>query len=440
MADTTLQLAQSGPAVRTVTGWSIFFLVLLRISIGWHFFYEGVWKLMQDDWQATGYLVQSAGPLRPFYRWMVKDVDGLEGLTVEGTRAKVQARYRQLARHYGLEGEVREAVEKFRDLRLGAAEQDPAFAGYLASASAQLLSSVTAEVREALGEGTLPEADLVAGVQAVLAQRVPGFQAAPGGEPDVGLAAMVAGVLDDRAHVDRFTGHAAAFARRIAEFKAGYVESIYADPDFQAQLADYRTIINDVVAAERALGTMDYNKERLTDLYGRKARARAALEMRAYKPVKDLEAEVLARLQAAFLNARSQGRLEEADRIQARQLAKGLPYPPGPTEFIDWANMLALTAVGAGLMLGLFTRLSALGAIGLLALYYTCMPPLPWLPDYPAQEGHYLFVNKNLIEAIALMVIATSRVGRWCGLDAFVSRWLDPIIARCCSCRTCCGG
>ena len=38
-------------------------------------------------------------------------------------------------------------------------------------------------------------------------------------------------------------------------------------------------------------------------------------------------------------------------------------------------------------------------------------------------EGHYWIVNKNLIEAIALLMIATSGVGRWAGLDAYISAY-----------------
>lgn len=39
---------------------------LLRMAIGWHFLYEGVWKLCQDNWTAAGFLKSSewiAGPL-----------------------------------------------------------------------------------------------------------------------------------------------------------------------------------------------------------------------------------------------------------------------------------------------------------------------------------------------------------------------------------------
>ena len=38
----------------------------LRMAIGWHFLYEGVWKLCQDNWSAAGFLKSSewiAGPL-----------------------------------------------------------------------------------------------------------------------------------------------------------------------------------------------------------------------------------------------------------------------------------------------------------------------------------------------------------------------------------------
>ena len=120
-------------------------------------------------------------------------------------------------------------------------------------------------------------------------------------------------------------------------------------------------------------------------------------------------------------------KLEKENRkmCSADQLAAGLiPIEKSQTEFIDWANMLALTAVGACLMLGFLTRLAALGGIGLLGLYYFAMPPWPGLPQGPAITGHFLIVNTLLIEMIALFMIATTRIGRWGGLDAFIGAWL----------------
>ena len=44
---------------------------LLRVAIGWHFLYEGCWKLMQEDgWSCLSYLNAAQGPLAPFFKWM----------------------------------------------------------------------------------------------------------------------------------------------------------------------------------------------------------------------------------------------------------------------------------------------------------------------------------------------------------------------------------
>ena len=43
-------------------------VVLLRVLIGWHFLYEGIAKLTTANWSATGFLLQSRGPLSGFFR------------------------------------------------------------------------------------------------------------------------------------------------------------------------------------------------------------------------------------------------------------------------------------------------------------------------------------------------------------------------------------
>ena len=39
----------------------LWMLVILRVSIGWHLLYEGVVKLMNPNWSAVGYLMDSKG-------------------------------------------------------------------------------------------------------------------------------------------------------------------------------------------------------------------------------------------------------------------------------------------------------------------------------------------------------------------------------------------
>ena len=97
-----------------------------------------------------------------------------------------------------------------------------------------------------------------------------------------------------------------------------------------------------------------------------------------------------------------------------------LRFPPKTlTFYIDLMMMFGLIAIGVCLILGLFTRFAAFCAILMLAMFYLSMPPWPGTVDPPNVEGHYMVVNKNLIELIGCLMIMSSRVGRWFGLDAF---------------------
>jgi len=89
---------------------------------------------------------------------------------------------------------------------------------------------------------------------------------------------------------------------------------------------------------------------------------------------------------------------------------------------LDWLTRWGLTVLGACLLIGLFTRTSCLLAASFLVLTSLAYPPFPWLSAPPQSEGNYLFVNKNLVELFALLVLMTARTGRWFGLDALVHR------------------
>ena len=45
----------------------LFWLVSLRVLIGWHFLYEGLAKLINPNWSSVGYLLDSEGFLKEFY-------------------------------------------------------------------------------------------------------------------------------------------------------------------------------------------------------------------------------------------------------------------------------------------------------------------------------------------------------------------------------------
>lgn len=92
-------------------------------------------------------------------------------------------------------------------------------------------------------------------------------------------------------------------------------------------------------------------------------------------------------------------------------------------QLLDKANLITmygLTLVGVLLILGLFTRLAALGGIGFVLLFYLCNPPFVGYFYSIPSEGSYLIVNKNLVEVGALAVILLTRSGLYAGLDRIV--------------------
>ena len=80
-------------------------------------------------------------------------------------------------------------------------------------------------------------------------------------------------------------------------------------------------------------------------------------------------------------------------------------------------TMYGLTIVGVLLILGLFTRLAAVGGMSFVLLFYLCNPPFVGYFYSIPTEGSYLIVNKNLVELCALLVILLTRSGLFAGLD-----------------------
>ncbi len=79
---------------------------------------------------------------------------------------------------------------------------------------------------------------------------------------------------------------------------------------------------------------------------------------------------------------------------------------PSVLSWVDFINTWGLILVGFGLVVGIYTRIFALGASLLLALYYMANPPFIGLGELSA-EGSYLVVNKNLIELVMTMIMVS---------------------------------
>ncbi len=100
-----------------------------------------------------------------------------------------------------------------------------------------------------------------------------------------------------------------------------------------------------------------------------------------------------------------------------------LASDPRILQVVDLLNVWGLLLLGAALVLGALTRLSAgLGSL-LLFLYYFAYPPGIGR-TIPGSQGEMLFVTPTLIEAVMLLVIAAVPPNRW-GLDGIVEYWSE---------------
>ncbi|MFN8207660.1 MAG: DoxX family membrane protein [Bacteroidales bacterium] len=87
---------------------------------------------------------------------------------------------------------------------------------------------------------------------------------------------------------------------------------------------------------------------------------------------------------------------------------------------VDFLNMYGLIAIGAGLILGVFTQVATIAGIVLLAFYYLSHPPLIGIEYALPPEGSYLWVNKTLIELFTLLVLFFFPTGRIIGGDRLI--------------------
>lgn len=89
---------------------------------------------------------------------------------------------------------------------------------------------------------------------------------------------------------------------------------------------------------------------------------------------------------------------------------------PNILPIVNLANEWGLTLIGVALILGVFTRLSAILGALLMLLYY-----FPIL-DFPYPNAHSYIVDEHVIYVAALLVLATSKAGQVWGVDGKLGR------------------
>jgi uncharacterized membrane protein YphA (DoxX/SURF4 family) len=97
--------------------WGVVFLVLLRIAIGWHFLTEGLDKVESTrhgdkPFSAEIYLRNSAGPLAPYFRGMIPDVNGLATLDPPRLRERWHQTVERIESHFKFTDEQKEKAAR----------------------------------------------------------------------------------------------------------------------------------------------------------------------------------------------------------------------------------------------------------------------------------------------------------------------------------------
>lgn len=92
----------------------------------------------------------------------------------------------------------------------------------------------------------------------------------------------------------------------------------------------------------------------------------------------------------------------------------------------NFINIYGLAAVGLGLILGCFARIASIGGIIFLLSYFLSHPPFIGAQYMMPTEGSYLWIDKNVIEIGALMVLIYFPTSHIIGLD----RYFSPLLKK----------
>jgi uncharacterized membrane protein YphA (DoxX/SURF4 family) len=315
-----------------------FFLVTLRLAIGWHILFEGLDKFYSPTWSSEAYLREAVGPLAPTFRDLAGD-----GLLARLTPAPGnsfpealdhdwQTYFDKFQRHYPLSEEQ-------------SAQTKTVFDQARSKTKTWLLSS-TERVK--------------------LSSPLP---------PPVQVDKTVAARIKDLQHYEQT-------ARTIEEEDLPVFGSVV-----HAKLLEAKKEANSIRASLKA------------DLAKQTAEMRRALREKLTPEQKEMPLP-----------------------------AETVSWPVSEWGQLEWANalvMYGLLVVGLCLLAGVLTRTACLAGALFLLMFYLAMPSLPDWPASPRLEGHYLYINKTFIEMLALLTLATTRSGRWFGLDALL-QFLHP--------------
>ena len=310
---------------------SVVLLVALRLTIGSHFLYEGVWKIANsDEFSARPFLTMAKGPFAPLFHKMVPDLDGRQRLALtvldkENSRVTSQV--------------------------------------YL-NAWAETKNAFVA--KHGLNEDQVKEVDL------------------------------------------KFAAYEKSLWTYLTENQEEIVQHFGSLDRFQKRRAS-------------GVNQASHEKKRIWD-------EQMKLRSQSGAWLSELDAmgeEYCLALWNILRDDQKAGGSVPVVVTAPEKLPVQLPFVQSRSQLLDISVAYGLTAIGLCLMLGFCNRLACLGGGAFLISVLMTQPPWPTIyPPAPSVVGHAMVIDKNFVEMVALLALATLPVGRWGGLDYFLYHWL----------------
>jgi uncharacterized membrane protein YphA (DoxX/SURF4 family) len=408
---------------------SRFFLIALRLAIGWHFLIEGIHKFEVPNWSSEVYLRESVGPAAPLFRKLAGD-PVVEKLTptdasISPALEREWKRYFDAyAAYYKLDAEqLKMAQINFDQLKadtfdwLNSAKLPTTMPSLYPPDDVRLdrtivqrladLKKYEAVLRDV--ESQMANADpqvLVARVETLKKLEMEKIKemekeihsAKNEDDKDKAIYERNLAIAKSKANIDNMTAVQKSLKK---EADALYLAAKKNVADFRAELKRDLDARTEFFKKNLLPAPPEEKKET-------KPEAKASKEEKKAEEKKKVEPKTVLR----------------KDQAALPPLTEPVRLPLSEWSLLDWSNAgvkYGLVAVGGLLILGFFSRLAALVGAFYLLMFFVAMPPLPWYPENPRAEGHYLFINKNIVEMLALLVLATLPTGRWAGIDALVA-------------------
>jgi uncharacterized membrane protein YphA (DoxX/SURF4 family) len=463
---------------------TIVFLVLLRLAIGWHSLFEGVAKYQSASWSSEPYLRESVGPLAPRFRNLAGDplAERLTPKPAPGGDAEIKktlsdrmppalakewnAWFKAYLKTYGLPTDSKEKVEDKLQGEAKALFADARKIDDELDATRKTLAEVNAAIEKlkletaankAEGEKLAEErAATVGGLKGSdLKVKEEYFDARKAGvsakkselegklkeqdkkkkaleEKQEQLREQLRNRYKDTAEAERRVAQRLLAEVRLEREEDQAVRWMLTGKDEVSHASPYGPPSVRVMTVPERIAAYDAKFDQAHTLEDRDLRAAsdsiARDEIR--KKIKELK-EDANRMRAGLkgeLDARTKGMeasvlaVLDPEQYFSKPMPARVPVPLLERNLLGWVDFLvplALVVLGGCLLLGFFTRTACvLGALLLLS-FYVAMPPLPWV-EILRSEGHYLIINKNVVEILALLTLATTASGRWVGIDGML--------------------